>query len=47
LDVFFYVVMMPVLMTSNLAAILSWLIITVITLIIALREYSRKRKSLG
>jgi membrane protease YdiL (CAAX protease family) len=39
LDVFFYVVMIPILTTANFVLILLWLAITVITLIIFINKY--------
>lgn len=44
LDVFFYVVMIPVLMTANFALILAWLAITAIALVVSFKEFSKSRK---
>jgi len=44
LDVFFYVVMIPVLMTANFALILAWLVITAIALVVSFKEFSKSRK---
>jgi hypothetical protein len=40
LDVFLYVWMIPVLMTTNIVLILAWFVITGIALIVAINKYS-------
>jgi hypothetical protein len=47
LDVFFYVIMIPVLMTGDFALILAWLVATVITLIIAISQALRSKPRQG
>ena len=43
LDVFFYVITLPVLMTGNFAMILGWLVVTVVVLIVSINRYNRGR----
>jgi hypothetical protein len=47
LDVFFYVIMIPILMTGSFALILAWLVITIATLVVAINHASRSKPSQG